>query len=74
MREYYQRRKGSAADFPHLLSQHGSPPKVIWLTCGNTSNAKLREILSKSLPQALTFLQGTESLVEICGLDKSGTP
>ncbi len=26
-------------DFTDLLVRHGPPPKVIWLTCGNTSNA-----------------------------------
>ena len=24
-------------DFVHLLERHGSPPKILWLTCGNTS-------------------------------------
>jgi predicted nuclease of predicted toxin-antitoxin system len=22
------------SDFVHLLEQHGSPPKILWLTCG----------------------------------------
>lgn len=29
-------------DFVELLERHGSPPKIIWLTCGNTSEAALR--------------------------------
>ena len=37
------------ADFAHLLEQHGAPPKVLWLTCGNTSNMNLRYILSATL-------------------------
>jgi len=37
------------SDFPHLLTQHGPPPRVIWLTCGNTSNQNIRRILSSSL-------------------------
>jgi len=28
----------------------GPPPKVLWVTCGNTSNAQLRTILSRDLP------------------------
>jgi predicted nuclease of predicted toxin-antitoxin system len=52
------------SDFIRLLDELGSPPKVIWLTCGNTSNARLKQILSNTLPQALSLLQ-TEQLVEI---------
>jgi predicted nuclease of predicted toxin-antitoxin system len=55
------------ADFPHLLAQHGAPPKIIWLTCGNTSNSNLRRILRESLPGALSYLEKGESLVEISG-------
>ena len=28
------------ADFRQLLDRFGSPPQVIWLTCGNTSNER----------------------------------
>jgi predicted nuclease of predicted toxin-antitoxin system len=55
------------ADFPHLLSQHGPPPKVLWLTCGNTSNAELQAILTRALPNALTLLKAGEALVQISG-------
>lgn len=55
------------ADFPHLLLQHGPPPRVIWLTCGNTSNVHLRALLSDALPQAITFLRAGEEVVEITG-------
>jgi predicted nuclease of predicted toxin-antitoxin system len=33
-------------DFVDLLDQHGAPPQVILVTCGNTSNARLRQINS----------------------------
>jgi predicted nuclease of predicted toxin-antitoxin system len=52
-------------DFVMLLEKHGPPPKVIWLTCGNTSNARLKEILSATLEKALELLQTGERLVEI---------
>lgn len=52
------------SDFLRLLDELGSPPKVIWLTCGNTSNARLRQILTDTLPRALSLLQ-SEQLVEI---------
>ncbi|HUQ72387.1 MAG TPA: DUF5615 family PIN-like protein [Planctomycetaceae bacterium] len=53
------------SDFIDLLEQSGSPPKVIWLTCGNTSNIRLREILNRELASAMSSLDGGESLVEI---------
>ncbi len=52
-------------DFVELQERLGTPPKVLWLTCGNTSNARLREILILALPPASARLEGGESLIEI---------
>lgn len=52
-------------DFAQLLDELGLPPQVIWITCGNTSNARLKEILVSTLPKALQLLQSGEELVEI---------
>lgn len=53
------------SDFVNLVDRLGVPPQIIWLTCGNTSNARLREILSTTLPKALELLRAGEALVEI---------
>ncbi len=55
------------SDFVDLVERIGAPPQIIWLTCGNTSNAQLREILSSVLPNALELLSSGEKLVEISG-------
>lgn len=55
------------SDFTQLLDRYGPPPQVIWLTCGNTSNAQLTIILTATLPHALALLAGGERLVEISG-------
>ena len=55
------------ADFILLLERNGSPPKIIWLTCGNTSDAALRELLYRQLTTALDLLNGGDDLVEIGG-------
>lgn len=34
------------ADFAELVGRLGSPPQVLWVTCGNTTDARLRQILS----------------------------
>ncbi|MET7255477.1 DUF5615 family PIN-like protein [Dyadobacter fermentans] len=54
-------------DFVSLLNRFGSPPKVIWLTCGNTSKNRLKEIFEANLASALALLE-TNDLVEITGL------
>lgn len=54
------------ADFLNLQSKLGAPPKVIWLTCGNTSKDRLKEIFTQHLPQALVLLEESD-LVEISG-------
>lgn len=52
-------------DFVLLLDQFGPPPQIIWLTCGNTSNSKLKEILSQTLVEAMELLDSGEEIVEI---------
>ena len=53
------------SDFVELLDQLGPPPQLIWIRCGNTTNAQMREILLQSFPQVLLLLQEGEPLVEI---------
>ena len=54
-------------DFIDLQSRLGGPPKIIWLTCGNTSEAALQSIMTQHLLTALGFLAGKDDLVEISG-------
>ncbi len=53
------------SDFVSLLERFDAPPKIIWLTCGNTSNTNLKIILSKTLRDAIDLLEGGEKIVEI---------
>ena len=53
------------SDFLDLLDKHGPPPQILWLTCGNTSNARLKQILATTLSQADTLLENGEMLIEI---------
>lgn len=52
-------------DFVNLLETYGSPPKVIWLTCGNTSEDALKMIFTAAFPDAIRLLDSGEDLVEI---------
>lgn len=51
-------------DFIQLLHREGSPPKVLWITCGNTSNIRMMEILRLRLSAALDLFNISD-LVEI---------
>lgn len=53
------------SDFIPLLEQMGIPPQILWITCGNTSNIRLKEILTAAFRQACNLLQQGEPLVEI---------
>jgi predicted nuclease of predicted toxin-antitoxin system len=58
------------SDFLDLVALHGPPPQIIWLTCGNTSNARLQLILKTTLRAAIEKLRAGENMVEIA--DASG--
>jgi predicted nuclease of predicted toxin-antitoxin system len=55
------------SDFLELQKRLGVPPKIIWVTCGNTSNTRLKKILSSHLQKAVELLESGEILVEITG-------
>ncbi|TDO10514.1 hypothetical protein DFO68_10539 [Halomonas ventosae] len=52
-------------DFPDLLERYGPPPRVIWITMGNTTNVRMRDVLQRLLPAALELLSQGEPLVEL---------
>jgi predicted nuclease of predicted toxin-antitoxin system len=60
-------------DFLSLLEELGSPPSLIWVTCGNTSNAAMREILSLTLPRVVELLSSGEVVVEIRNKSELGS-
>ena len=53
------------ADFVVMLERHGPPPRVLWVTLGNTANARMRGVLKGALRKALDLLRSGEALVEI---------
>ena len=53
------------SDFIDLVCRLGSPPQILWLTCGNVTNRNLRQLLMATLPDALKQLRQGEMMVEI---------
>jgi predicted nuclease of predicted toxin-antitoxin system len=56
-------------DFLQLVERLGPPPQILWVTCGNTSNERLRQILTTAWPAAQSLLARGEPLVEISEQD-----
>lgn len=53
------------SDFVELVHRHGVPPQVVWVTCGNTSNARLAQLFDATFADALRLLLAGETVVEI---------
>lgn len=53
------------SDFIDLVCRLGTPPRILWLTCGNVTNRNLRQLLTATLPGALERLRQGEMIVEI---------
>jgi predicted nuclease of predicted toxin-antitoxin system len=70
-RIFFAARENGAAvmskdkDFAELVLRHGPPPQIIWITCGNTSNARLQEVLADAWPTVVQLLSAGEKLVEV---------
>lgn len=52
-------------DFSKLVGQHGPPPQVIWVRCGNVSNQELCRIVHEAWARTAELLAEGEPLVEI---------
>ena len=55
------------SDFADLVTRLGPAPQIVWLTCGNTSNAHLRGILRDVRPHIAMLLAAGEPRIEIGG-------
>jgi predicted nuclease of predicted toxin-antitoxin system len=53
------------SDFVELVSRHGAPPQLLWVTCGNVTNRRLQEVFDKTFPDALAVLAAGQAIVEI---------
>lgn len=53
------------SDFIDLVCRLGTPPQILWLTCGNVTNRNLKNLLSATLEEALVRFHQGDSIVEI---------
>ena len=52
-------------DFVDLVNRRGPPPRVVWLSCGNTTNLWLREILATQWVRVAKLLEEGHPVVEL---------
>jgi predicted nuclease of predicted toxin-antitoxin system len=53
------------SDFVDLVNRLGHPPQIIWVTCGNRSNALMRELFISTFSQAIELMSKGEPVVEL---------
>ena len=56
------------SDFVLLQERLGAPPAIMWVRCGNTSNAHLKRVLQRTFNEARRLIEAGEVLVEITDL------
>ncbi|MCX8085780.1 MAG: DUF5615 family PIN-like protein [Rhodocyclaceae bacterium] len=52
-------------DFVDLVSRHGPPPQLLWVTCGNVTNRELQRVFGKTFTLAQEALSAGQAIVEI---------
>ena len=70
--EIYEKARAAGAvmltkdeDFVQLQERRGAPPQLVWLTCGNLSNRKLKQLLLSRWERTVELLRAGEPLIEI---------
>ncbi len=53
------------SDFVDLVLRLGPPPQILWLTCGNVTNRRLRALLDQVFPDALRLLDAGDAVIEL---------
>ncbi len=53
------------SDFVDLVQRLGTPPQLLWVTCGNMTNRRLQELFQRIFPQACAMLRAGAPVIEI---------
>lgn len=56
------------SDFVELVLRMGTPPQLLWLTCGNVTNKRLQTLFIQLFPRAQDLLLKGEDVVEIADI------
>lgn len=53
------------SDFIEMVDRLGTPPQILWVTCGNVSNEYLRKVFLAAWPDVIALLEEGEAVVEL---------
>ena len=53
------------SDFVEMVSRYGTPPQLVWVTCGNVTNQELKKVFGNNFPSTLELLVSGQAMVEI---------
>jgi predicted nuclease of predicted toxin-antitoxin system len=56
------------SDFVEMVLRLGTPPQLLWVTCGNVTNRRLQSLFAQIFPKAQELLAAGEPVVEISDL------
>jgi predicted nuclease of predicted toxin-antitoxin system len=70
--DIFERAKAAGAilisrdsDFVELISRFGPPPQLLWVTCGNVTNQRLRQVFATVFNSACSVLDEGRAVIEI---------
>jgi predicted nuclease of predicted toxin-antitoxin system len=58
------------SDFIELITRRGPPPRLLWVTCGNVTNQRLRAVFAAVFQSACDLLLEGRHVVEIGDKDR----
>ena len=56
------------SDFLERVLRLGTPPQLLWVTCGNVTNERLKGLFIGAFPAARLLLEAGEPIVELTDL------
>jgi len=59
------------SDFVEMVLRWGTPPQLLWVTCGNVTNRRLQSLFTLVFPKAQQLLAAGEAIVEITDVENS---
>jgi predicted nuclease of predicted toxin-antitoxin system len=59
------------SDFVEKVLRLGTPPQLLWVTCGNVTNRRLQSLFIQVFPKARQLLATGEAIVEIADIADS---
>ena len=60
------------SDFVELVQRLGAPPQIVWVTCGNATNKRMKQVFATTFAQTRELLARGAPVVEIADAPAGG--